>query len=363
MRKIALFLAGLLVSTSAFAADSQLLNLVMPDAKVIGGVNVTAAKISPMGQYVLTQITAQGGEDLNEFITETGFDPRQDVTEILVASAGNQQQGLVLARGTFDVAKISAMLSKDAKQQTQQYGGASLIVFAVNDKPSHAVAFLGDSIAIAGDVSSVKAAIDRSTGANSINPALATRVQQLSTTQDAWTVTLSSLSSLMPGLGIWGGTGNPAPGNTAGSTAGREPAHRDPSNRQATPGSGPRGRDPHGDSPSASGRIEAGPGAATFQLVKDIQESSGGVKFGANIEITAQVVTSDPKNATALGDMIRMLAGLAMLVKGPEATSMAGLLQTLQVTATGTTVNIGLSIPEAQAESLLKPPAARAQKL
>ena len=40
------------------AVDSQLLNLIMPDAKVLAGVNVATAKASPFGQYVLSQISA-----------------------------------------------------------------------------------------------------------------------------------------------------------------------------------------------------------------------------------------------------------------------------------------------------------------
>ena len=39
--------AGVLPAT---AADPQLLNLVMPDAKVLAGVNVDQAKTSPFGQ-------------------------------------------------------------------------------------------------------------------------------------------------------------------------------------------------------------------------------------------------------------------------------------------------------------------------
>ena len=38
------------------AADPQLLNLLMPDAKVIAGVNVDQAKGTQFGQYILDQI-------------------------------------------------------------------------------------------------------------------------------------------------------------------------------------------------------------------------------------------------------------------------------------------------------------------
>ena len=50
---IALFTVSAALSA---AADPQLLNLVMPDAQVMAGVNVEQAKTTPFGQYVLSQI-------------------------------------------------------------------------------------------------------------------------------------------------------------------------------------------------------------------------------------------------------------------------------------------------------------------
>src|SRR5438477_107630 len=108
MRQIVLIAGTFLWGASAFAADPQLMNFVMPDAKIMAGVNVTTAKLS------------------------------------------------------------------------------------------HSVAFIGSSIVVAGDTTSVKAALDRNSGSNSIDPALAARVQALSTTEDAWSVSMASLASLLP---------------------------------------------------------------------------------------------------------------------------------------------------------------------
>src|SRR5689334_721657 len=119
---LAFSFAGIL---PAKAADSQLLNLVMPDAKVLAGVNVDQAKTTPMGQYVLTQVQAQNNQHLREITTLTGFDPTRDVSEILVASAGgpNQQSGLVLARGVFDLEKIKAAVALKGGATTTVYNG------------------------------------------------------------------------------------------------------------------------------------------------------------------------------------------------------------------------------------------------
>src|SRR5215475_1261832 len=91
------------------AADPLLLNLVMPDAKVLAGVNVEQAKGTQFGQYVLNQLQTQDAH-MRELVALTGFDPRRDVRELLVASNGVPQgkTGLALAKGNFDVPRITA---------------------------------------------------------------------------------------------------------------------------------------------------------------------------------------------------------------------------------------------------------------
>src|SRR4051794_25481921 len=98
----------------ANAADPQLLSLVMPDAKVLAGVNVDQAKVTPFGLYILGQMQLQDAH-LKELTTLTGFDPSRDVHELLVAtnstaSGKGPQTGLAVARGNFDPARITALV-------------------------------------------------------------------------------------------------------------------------------------------------------------------------------------------------------------------------------------------------------------
>lgn len=304
MRTTVFFVGTLLLSANAFAVDTQLLNLVMPEAQVMAGVNVTTAKISPFGQYVLTHFRSDE-KGLQELITKTGFDPRQDVTEILAASTGNPSAagGLILARGNFDPARIAGLAATEKNVTVSQYGGSTLIL--VGDAAVHGVAFIGNSIAVVGDAASVKAALDRSSKVNSISPALATRVQALSTTLDAWSVSLASFASLLP---------------------------------------------------SELGGAK-GPAAQPLALVKNIESSSGGVKFGPTVEITGQAIANNEQNAKALADIVRMVAGMVTLSGGqdPKIANLAQLVQTLKVANDGTAVNISASIPEAQLETLMHP--------
>jgi hypothetical protein len=316
MRQTAVLLS-LLWSGTAFAADPQLMNLVMPDAKILAGFNATSAIASPLGQFILSKIN-QSGTFPQDLITATGFNPFQDVTEVLAATAGDPSNpgGLVLARGTFPVEKITTSLTGgNANWQVTAYGGDPLVSIASpRDKVAHAVAFIGNSIAVAGDLASVKAAIDRQNGSNSIDPALAVAVNRLSGSQDEWLVSSVPVGSLIP---------SNAPAGTAAAPTAPIPL------------------------------------ATVLPILKNIQYFSGGVKFGDNVVITAEAVANSPENASALNAVIKLGVTLgasltANAAKNPQLTAVVQLLQALQVTANGSDVELSLSIPEAQIEALLK---------
>src|SRR5438874_13600 len=168
--------AGFLVIFPASAAvDSQLLTLLMPDAKVLAGVNVEQAKASPFGQYVLSQVQTQN-QDLKKLEALTGFDPTRDVRELLVASngTGTDHTGLFLARGTFNPGLIAAAATAhDAV--TESYNGVTILE---DPNKTHGVAFPDASLAIAGDIANVKAAIDRVKSPASLPSSIVAQVNQ-----------------------------------------------------------------------------------------------------------------------------------------------------------------------------------------
>ena len=109
------------------------------------------------GQFILRQMPEDG--DFAKFISASGFDPRRDLQEVLMATATGQKSGLVAARGTFDPQKIAALATADGKHIVSQYNGAQLLVST--EAASPALAFFDGNFAVAGDLVSVKAAIDR----------------------------------------------------------------------------------------------------------------------------------------------------------------------------------------------------------
>jgi len=288
----------------AKAADPTLLNLVMPDAKVLAGVNVDQAKTSPFGQYVLSQMQSQN-QEMQKLEALTGFDPTRDVHELLVASntvggSNESHTGLFLARGNFDAAKITAAATADGGT-TESYKGVTIVE---NPKGTHGVAFLGSTIAVAGDVANVKGAIDRQSGGPTIPAALVVLVNQWSSTEDAWTISTVPPSSLHP------------------------PA----------------------TAPNVPGLNGTGP-------FNTIQSAAGGVKFGTSVVVTAQAQADNADDAKQMGDAVKMLAMLAQMQAANDPAAVA-LAQSLQVTASGSTLNVSISLPEDQLQQLVKPKAA-----
>src|SRR5579863_9652732 len=111
MNKLYSFTLSLVVvaATATAGVTPALLNLVMPDATVVSGMNVTQSVTSPFGQYILSQMQSNDSGFL-QFISSTGFDPRKDLLEILAATpasaSSTTHSGLILGRGVFQPAMI-----------------------------------------------------------------------------------------------------------------------------------------------------------------------------------------------------------------------------------------------------------------
>jgi hypothetical protein len=291
--RTAAVLAAIVISTGLQAADPVLLNMVMPDAKVVAGINVQKAKTSPFGQFLLTQMPE--GDGLKEFAAETGFDPRRDLNEVLMASNTDQKKGLALARGTFNISQMTAAALKDGKHSVETYKGAQLILPAGAEN-GHAIAFLSASIAMVGDLANVKAAIDRSSSSNAIDSNLAAKISGYSAA-DAWSVSIVPVSTL------------------------------------------------HGADQATDNNPIAG-------ALKTIQQASGSVTFSSPVLISAEALALTDQDATSLSDVLKFVVGLVM--GNADSAPFADLLKGLNVTTDHSTIKVQLSIPEDQLEQLLK---------
>jgi hypothetical protein len=281
------------------AADPQLLNLVMPDAKVLAGVNVQQAKGTQFGQYVLNQMQTEDAQ-LQQLVALTGFDPRRDVRELLVASDGvpGSKTGLALAKGNFDAAKITAAASLHGVV-TEVYSGITILEDP--KKQEAGMAFLDATTVAAGDIASVKGAIDRlSKTAQPLPATVIVKANLWSNSQDAWGITTVPPASLAP----------PAKAGAANNPM-----------------------------------MNAG---------QNIQAAAGGVKFGAQVVFSGEAQCDTAQNATTLGDVVKLLINLAQMQAGQDPTA-AALIKSVSVTTSGNVVNISASLPQDVFQQMLHP--------
>lgn len=287
------------------AVDPALLRMVPAGAKVVAGIDVQAATASPFGQFVLSRAQHED-RDFQKLVEATGFDPRRDITELLFVSleaAPRHGDGLVLARGRFDVDRLTAYALSRSNANVTTYNGVKYVSFGTGDHG--AFAFLDSSTAVAGNSASVKAAIDRRNAAAALEHAMTSKVQDLSARYDAWMVANGTFDGrFMPRMG--------------------ENAPKGPVNGV---------------------------------VLQSIEQTSGGVKFGSVVQVEGEAVTRSDKDATALVDVVKFLTGMVQLNRErPEVAQFAAALDSLKVSAAGTAVKVTMAIPEADLERIMSQP-------
>jgi hypothetical protein len=252
---------------------------------------------------------------LEQFTSETGFDPRHDVSEIVVASNWKSNtpdnRWIVAAHGAFNISKITSTAQTNGGV-IAPYNGINVVTLQTSSSAQveTGIAFLDSSTALVGDVTSVEAAIDRKKSNAAADASVVTKAQAVSSGKDFWFVTLVPLSNFSANI-------------------------PDPS------------------------------GAMKGNLLAAINQMSGGIRFGDTVTISAEAVTRSEKDAQALVDVLKFFASLVQLnrQKDPTAGQVATLLDTLQTSTSGNVTTISIAIPEQQLEQLLNsvhPPPAKA---
>jgi hypothetical protein len=281
-------LALLITATAGAAVDPGLLDLVMPDAKVLFGVRVPQTLGSPFGQYALNHLL--GAQALTRFFALTGLDPRRDLQEVLVASAtpgipGDGSDALILVRGTFAPERFIAVATLTGAT-VSDYHGVQVINPQQPGPP--AFAFLDSSTLAIGAERMLTGVIDRRTNQSNYTGPLAQKALDASATGDAWFATVTPLSDLIP----------------ATPAAGFDPA----------------------------------------TLLQSIIETRAGLRFDSNgVTVVAEALTHSDAEARGLAGILKLAAGM---VRGTPAAA----LQYAQVTANGPVTRVTLTVDEQDLE-------------
>ena len=300
MRK--LILPVLLSSAMAWAADSSLANLLPGSPRMVAGLNMSQSANSPLGRYLLNQMKDDDA-GLRKFVDATGFDPRRDLRELIVASydgaSATKSNTLVVAKGNFDAVRTRTAFLKD-HTVSQMVGGFEILS---GKDGEGAVAFLDPTTAVAGDLAQVKDALE---ARGRLAADMQARIAQMSTRYDAWIFTTTPMSSFSGKLGA--------------------------------------------DQPGAKA-LNGG------QLLQGILQANGGVRFGNTVTMDAELLARSPKDAQALVEVFKFVTSMLQLGKeNPEAKSegIAALLEGMKIGTSGNTVTLNFSVPEIELERILE---------
>jgi hypothetical protein len=281
---------GLLITATAGAAvDPNLLGLVMPDAKVLYGVQVQQTLASPFGQFAISHLPQN--DAMIRFQAATGFELQRDLREILVASSstgpfGDSSDALVLAVGAFAPEKVLA-LATVIGAKVSDYRGVALIT-PPQQRDARVFAFLDASTIAIGSEPTIRGVIDRRATAALFSGPLFQKAVDASATHDAWFATVTPLTDLIP----------------AGSTGGFDPT----------------------------------------TLLQSVIESWVGVHFDTNgVTLSAEALTHSETEAQGLAGMLKLVSGM---VKGTPAAA----LQNAQVSAIGPVMRVIVTVPEQDLE-------------
>ena len=308
MKHVPFLAAVLLAATAAPAAvDPGLLDLVMPDAQVLAGVQVQQSLASPFGQYVLTQLPDNDG--VTKFAAATGLDLRRDVREVLAASvggtlgAGSANPGLILVRGRFQPDRIVALATLAGSSVTSWNG--LVVITPPQNAAGASLTFLDSSTLVIGDRASVEGVVARHAANASFSGPLAQQAQIASGANDAWLTTLTPLGQFMKGANT------PLP-----------PA-----------------------------------------LLQTVAGLAAGVHFeAAAVTLLGEVSTPSEKDAQSMADTLKFLAAMLQANKNQNPQA-AALLQSAQFTTVGPVMRMSLSVPEQQMEQIFVLPGAKPKKI
>lgn len=288
------------------SVDKGLLALVPAGTKIVGAVDVAQSKNSDFGRYLLAKAQA---EDVHfqEMISQTGFDPRRDLQTVVFAANGPSdtpgQRGnfAILARGTFDQNKIKALAAAKGGATMTTYGGIDIILNGKAAGQQTAIGFLEPGVAVMADFTTLKQMIDSRSAPSILDADLKSKIQSVGAANDAWFVSMVSGATLL------------------GSHPGQQQD-----------------------------------GASQAQALKSVVQSSGGVKFGSNIETTVDAVTRSDRDAQSLSDVIRFMASMVQMQRqsDPKAGILANALNGMTLQNTGSAVHFAVTMPEKSLEQL-----------
>jgi hypothetical protein len=171
--------------------DNVLAQMVPADSVTLIGMRMQQLEATPLFQKLLAQ---QKIPQMDQFARDSGFDPRRDVRDLLLASNGKQT--VLLARGTFNV-------KAPDKARKLNYHGFVILANGGAGPAEYGFCILDSTLAAAGPLPALKAALDQYKSGNRNNAAaLLARARSVAEDYQFWVVaagTSQLISENLPG--------------------------------------------------------------------------------------------------------------------------------------------------------------------
>ena len=175
MRVFGLPLLVPLVALAQPRVDNVLIKMAPPGTTSLVGAHMDQIKSTELYKRL---IATQQLPQLDQFARETGFDPRRDVREWVLA--GNNSGSVLLARGSFHVDESA--LGRAKKMRHGQYD-----IWAAGKDGGFCI--LDATLAAAGPIPAIEAALDEwTTGKHTTGPGLLERIKTLNPDAQFWGV-------------------------------------------------------------------------------------------------------------------------------------------------------------------------------
>jgi hypothetical protein len=286
------------LAPSAAALDPALIDFIMPDARLVVGVDIAQMRSSPLNASFTNSVQGANPE-LQKLMAAAGFDPMRDLQELIFASPGlgKNPPALLVARGSFDTAKLRAF-AESAGSKITDFKGVPLL--SDPEKDTGAFALL-DNIILAGNREQVKKAIERRGRGRILNTEMATRIAEVSRRYDAWLVSIAPLATMSANL-------------------------------------------------PSDAKLDGITGA---EALRAIEQFSVGISLKSDLAFAAEMVMTNAQAAGSMAGGLQMMMAMAQQ-SAKDQPDMMNALKNVKLDVEENVVRVGMSVPVSEVEKAVR---------